>query len=127
MRGPVATRLALCLMSQVYQPSKLNLRGKLFQKQPRFACLEIRFDPKRLRDELTEAAAKLGIAIFAPDLNGPDELLARYRFSRAKELMLPSYWKPRCFLACATIGSAIYGYREHVQAGGLISYGVDLV
>ena len=22
---------------------------------------------------------------------------------------------------------AVYGYREHVQAGGLISYGVDLV
>jgi putative ABC transport system substrate-binding protein len=23
--------------------------------------------------------------------------------------------------------SAVYGYREHVEAGGLVSYGVDLV
>jgi putative ABC transport system substrate-binding protein len=37
---------ALCLMSQVYQPSKLNLRGKLFQKQPKLACLEICLTPK---------------------------------------------------------------------------------
>jgi len=34
------------VMSQVYQPSKLNLRGELFQKQPRLACLEICLTPK---------------------------------------------------------------------------------
>jgi putative tryptophan/tyrosine transport system substrate-binding protein len=85
---------------------------------------------------LTEAAAKLGIAIIAPDLNGPDDIagaiqvLASERVDAAIVLetsMLLSVRDQIAKLMSENLVPAMYGYREHVQAGGLISYGVDLV
>jgi putative ABC transport system substrate-binding protein len=96
------------------------------------------FDPKAKpqRDELTEAAAKLGIAIIARDLNGPDDIagatqvLASERVDAAiilETAMLVSVRDQIAKLMSENLVPAMYGYREHVQAGGLISYGVDLV
>jgi len=82
---------------------------------------------------LTEAAAKLGIAIIAPDLNGPDDIagaiqvLASERVDAAVVLetaMLLSVRDQIAKLMSENLVPAMYGYREHVR--GLISYGVDL-
>ncbi len=96
------------------------------------------FDPKAKpqRGEMTEAAAKLGVAIIAPDLNGPDDIagaiqvLASERVDAAVVLetaMLLSVRDQIAKLMSENLVPAMYGYPEHVQAGGLISYGVDLV
>ena len=71
----------------------------------------------------------------APDIRSPEDLdgamqtLVRERVEVVIVLqtsMLLSERRHIAALAAATRLPAIYGYREHVDAGGLISYGVDL-
>jgi putative tryptophan/tyrosine transport system substrate-binding protein len=63
------------------------------------------------------------------DLDGEFQVLARQRIDVVIVLqtsMLISERRRIAALAAKTRLPAIYGYREHVDDGGLISYGVDL-
>ena len=94
-------------------------------------------DPKAppQRDELKEAARSLGLAVVIPEISGAESLakaiqeLASARVDVAIVLqttMLLSLRKEIAPLIATHRLAAIYGYREHVDEGGLISYGVNL-
>jgi putative ABC transport system substrate-binding protein len=86
-------------------------------------------------EELDAAGRKLGLNVVMADAQAPDALegavraLGRERVEVMIVLqtsMLVSERRRIATLAAATRLPAIYGYREHVDDGGLISYGVDL-
>jgi putative tryptophan/tyrosine transport system substrate-binding protein len=94
-------------------------------------------DPKApsQRRELEEAARTLGVKIIAPEVLTPDDLenaiatLANERVEVVVTLqtaMLLSERRQIATLLAAKGLPTVYGSREHVEAGGLLSYGVDL-
>lgn len=120
-------------------PAKqIELAREIVPAAARIGLLGNMYDPKAKPqlDELTQAATRLGLAVVAPDVKGPDELgiaidaLATEKVDVIVVLettMLLSARDQVAKLIAARAIPAVYGYREHVQAGGLISYGVDLV
>jgi putative tryptophan/tyrosine transport system substrate-binding protein len=94
-------------------------------------------DPKAppQRQELVSAAKALELAIAEADVNNPDEIerameaLASSRVDVVIVLqtgLLLSLGRQIAEFAAAKGLPTVYGYREHVLDGGLISYGVDL-
>jgi putative ABC transport system substrate-binding protein len=94
-------------------------------------------DPKAppQRQELVSAAKALELAIAEADVNNPDEIerameaLASSRVDVVIVLqtgLLLSLGRQIAEFAAAKRLPTVYGYREHVLDGGLISYGVDL-
>jgi putative tryptophan/tyrosine transport system substrate-binding protein len=94
-------------------------------------------DPKSppQRQELVSAAKALELAIAEADVNNPDEIerameaLASSRVDVVIVLqtgLLLSLGRQIAEFAAAKRLPTVYGYREHVLDGGLISYGVDL-
>jgi putative tryptophan/tyrosine transport system substrate-binding protein len=86
-------------------------------------------------EELETAGRKLGLNVALSDARAPDDLdsalqaLDRQRVEVMIVLqtsMLLSERRRIARLAAMARLPAIYGYREHVDDGGLISYGVDL-
>src|ERR1700746_1289513 len=87
------------------------------------------------RQELVSAAKALELAIAVADVNNPDEIerameaLASSRVDVVIVLqtgLLLSLGRQIAEFAAAKRLPTVYGYREHVLDGGLISYGVDL-
>jgi putative ABC transport system substrate-binding protein len=85
--------------------------------------------------ELAEAGRALQMAVVAADASQPDDLepafqdLAKQRVDVVIVLqtsMLLSQGRKIADLALARHLATVFGYREHVQVGGLVSYGVDL-
>jgi len=94
-------------------------------------------DPKAppQRQELVSAAKALELTITEADVNRPDEIqnaveaLANAKVDVVIVLqtgLLLSLGRQIAQLAAAKRLPTVYGYREHVLDGGLISYGVDL-
>jgi len=94
-------------------------------------------DPKAppQRQELVSAANALELTIVEADANSPDEIksavetLANSRVDVIIVLqtgLLLGLAQQIAELAAAKRLPTVYGYRQHVVAGGLISYGVDL-
>jgi putative ABC transport system substrate-binding protein len=94
-------------------------------------------DPKAppQRQELVSAAKALELAIAEADVNNPDEIerameaLASSRVDVVIVLqtgLLLSLGRQIADFAAVKRLPTVYGYREHVLDGGLISYGVDL-
>jgi putative ABC transport system substrate-binding protein len=94
-------------------------------------------DPKAppQRHELASAAKALEITVVEADANRPEEIdrtwqaIARERVDIVIVLqttLLLSVGRRIADLAMAQRLPTVYGYREHVLVGGLISYGVDL-
>ena len=94
-------------------------------------------DPKapHQREELEGVAGKLGINIVAPEVRGPEDVEAAMQALASERVdvvivlqttMILSARRQIAALAAASRLPAVYGYREHVDDGGLISYGVDL-
>ena len=94
-------------------------------------------DPKAppQRRELEDAARKLAVAIIVPEVGNPEDLdgammeLAHERVDVVIVLQTTMLLSERQRIAALAIADrlpCIYGYREHVDDGGLISYGVDL-
>jgi putative tryptophan/tyrosine transport system substrate-binding protein len=94
-------------------------------------------DPKAppQRDELLNAGRTLGIQFIVPEVHSPDDISAAMQ-ALAKEsvdvvivlqtTMILSERGPIAALAAANRLPTVFGYRQHVEEGGLISYGVDL-
>jgi putative ABC transport system substrate-binding protein len=85
--------------------------------------------------ELEEAARALKVEVFVPALRTPDDLdgaitaLANERVDvviALQTVMMVGERREIAALIAAKRLPTVYGYREHVDAGGLISYGVDL-
>lgn len=94
-------------------------------------------DPKALpqREELEEAARKLGISVLAPDVSMPEDLEGAVQELGSERVdvvvvlqttMLLGQRQKIAALMTAQRLPAVYGYREHIDEGGLVSYGVDL-
>ena len=94
-------------------------------------------DPKvpPQRQELTAAAKALELAIAEADANSPAEIEQAMQALASLPVDVVIVLQTGLFLSAgqqiAELAAAkrlptVYGYREHVQAGGLISYGVDL-
>jgi putative tryptophan/tyrosine transport system substrate-binding protein len=94
-------------------------------------------DPKAppQRDELLDAGRTFGIEFIVPEVRSPDDIAAAMQaIARARvdvvivlqTTMILSERGPIAALAAANRLPTVYGYRQHVDVGGLISYGVDL-
>jgi putative ABC transport system substrate-binding protein len=94
-------------------------------------------DPKAPEQwkELEAAGRELGVNIVAADAHTPEDLDTAFQKLASPRVdvivvlqtsMLLNERQRIAVLATAAKLPAVYGYREHVDAGGLISYGVDL-
>ena len=120
-------------------PAKqIELLREIVPKAMKIGLLANLYDPKAepQREEMMQAATRLGIAVTVPPLNGPEDLGAAVQSLSSQGVdgvvvlettMLLSARDHVAKLVADRRIPAVYGYREHVAAGGLISYGVDLV
>ena len=85
--------------------------------------------------ELKAAGHKLGLNVVASDARTPDDIDTAFQQLVGQQInvmivlqtsMLLTERRKIAELAATTRVPAIYGYREHVDDGGLVSYGVDL-
>jgi putative tryptophan/tyrosine transport system substrate-binding protein len=119
-------------------PAKqMELAREVVPGAARIGVLANLSDPKAppQMQELEAAGRKLGVQVIVADAHSPDDLDRAFRTLAANHVevmvvlqtsMLLSERKRIASLAAATRVPAVYGYREHVDDGGLISYGVDL-
>ena len=119
-------------------PAKqMELAREVVPSAARIGVLANLSDPKAPPQwqELEAAGRELGVNVVAEDVSTPADLdgafqaLARQWVDVLIVLqtsMLLSERRTIAALAAATRLPAIYGYREHVDDGGLVSYGVDL-
>jgi putative ABC transport system substrate-binding protein len=92
-------------------------------------------DAPRQRRELGDAAQALGLKIIVPNVLRADDIETAIMALVNEQVeviivmqtaMLVADRRQIAALVAARWLPAVYGYREHVEAGGLISYGVDL-
>jgi putative ABC transport system substrate-binding protein len=119
-------------------PAKqIELARELVPNAAKIGLLGNMNDPKAppQRDELEKAAQALGVAVVIPEVRGAEgvteaiQVLASERVDLAIVLqttMLLSLRKEIAPLMATNRLPALYGYRQHVDEGGLISYGVNL-
>ena len=119
-------------------PAKqLELAGEIVPGATRIGLLDDPTDPKayQQRREIEAKGQELKIRIVvveartAGDVEPAYELLAAERVEVVvveQSNMLINARKQTAEAAAAKKLPSVYGYREHVEAGGLISYGVDL-
>jgi putative ABC transport system substrate-binding protein len=116
---------------------QIELAREIVPDASRVGILGNMSDPKALsqRREVEEAARALGVKIIAPevvtpaDLEGAITTLANERVELVIALqtaMLLDERRRIATLLAAKRLPTVYGDRAHVEAGGLISYGVDL-
>jgi putative tryptophan/tyrosine transport system substrate-binding protein len=86
-------------------------------------------------EELAAAGQELGLNVVGAEARTPDDLDAAFQSMTRQRVdvvivlqtsMLVSERRRIAALAATARLPAIYGYREHVDDGGLVSYGVDL-
>ena len=119
-------------------PAKqMELAREVVPGAARIGILANLSDPKAppQLQELEAAGRELGVTVVVADAHTPNDLdsafrtLADHRIDVMVVLqtsMLLSERQRIASLAATTRLPAVYGYREHVDDGGLISYGVDL-
>jgi putative tryptophan/tyrosine transport system substrate-binding protein len=119
-------------------PAKqMELAREVVPGAGRVGVLANQSDPKSPPQlhELDAAGRELGVKVIAVDVNVPDVLDSAFRTLVGHRIdvmvvlqtsMLLSERRRIAALAATTRLPAVYGYREHVDDGGLISYGVDL-
>ena len=94
-------------------------------------------DPKAppQREELVAAAKAMELTVAEADVNSPDEIERATEALASAQVdvvivlqtgLLLSLGRQIAEFAAAKRLPTVYGYREHVLDGGLISYGVDL-
>jgi len=87
------------------------------------------------RQEAESAASRLGIKLIAAEVRAPNELEGAFQALSSEHVqavvvlvdaMLFQERKRIAALAAIARLPTVYGFRDHVDAGGLISYGVNL-
>jgi putative ABC transport system substrate-binding protein len=119
-------------------PAKqLELAREILPNAKRIGLLDDVTDPKSgpQRREIETAAQSLNLAIVTAETRTTDDIRPAFqRFATEhtdvviveQSNMLISASIQIAQAAAAKKLPAVYGYREHVEAGGLISYGIDL-
>ena len=119
-------------------PAKqLELAREVVPGTGRIGVLNDVIDPKAPPQwqELQAAGLARGLQVLAAEVRTPDDLDGAFQALASERLdvvivlqtsMLLSERQKIARLATATRLPMVYGYREHVVDGGLISYGVDL-
>ncbi|MFI5014503.1 MAG: ABC transporter substrate-binding protein [Hyphomicrobiales bacterium] len=119
-------------------PAKqMELAREIVPGATRVALLTDLEDPKAPPQvqELEAAARTLEVKIAAADAGRPDKIGSAFQALASERVdvvivlqtsMLLSQSRQIAELALAKRLPTVYGYREHVVAGGLVSYGVDL-
>jgi putative tryptophan/tyrosine transport system substrate-binding protein len=119
-------------------PAKqIELAREVVPGAARIGILANLSDPKAppQLQELEAAGRELGVTGVVADAHSPDDLDSAFRTLAANRIdvivvlqtsMLLSERQRIASLATTARLPAVYGYREHVDDGGLISYGVDL-
>ena len=119
-------------------PAKqLELAKEIVPSATRIGLLDDVTDPKARpqRQEIEAAAQALKINIVAAEVRTADDIKSAYEALATARVevaiveqstMLVVAHKQIAEAAAARKLPSIYGYREHVEAGGLVSYGVDL-
>jgi ABC-type uncharacterized transport system substrate-binding protein len=119
-------------------PAKqMELAREIVPGAARVGVLANLSDPKAppQLQELEAAGRELGVKVVAADASVPDDLERAFRTLADQRIdvvvvlqtsMLLSERRRIAALAATARLPAVYGYREHVDDGGLISYGVDL-
>jgi putative ABC transport system substrate-binding protein len=86
-------------------------------------------------DEIEATAPKLDIKIVSADVQKPEDVELAFKKFQAENVGIVVVLQSNLLIlervriaanAAATRLPTVYGYREHVEAGGLISYGVNL-
>jgi putative ABC transport system substrate-binding protein len=86
-------------------------------------------------DEIQAVAPKLDIKITSADVGKPEDIEPAFKKFQAEHVEVVVVLQSNLLVlervriataAVATRLPTVYGYREHVEAGGLISYGVNL-
>jgi putative tryptophan/tyrosine transport system substrate-binding protein len=86
-------------------------------------------------DEIQAVAPKLDIKITSADVGKPEDIEPAFKKFQAEHVEVVVVLQSNLLVlervriataAAATRLPTVYGYREHVEAGGLISYGVNL-
>jgi putative ABC transport system substrate-binding protein len=87
------------------------------------------------RQEAESAASRLGIKLIAAEVRAPNELDRAFQALSSEDVQAVVVLVDALFfqerkriaaLAATARLPAVYGFRDHVDAGGLISYGVNL-
>jgi putative tryptophan/tyrosine transport system substrate-binding protein len=119
-------------------PAKqLELAREIVPGATRIGLLDDVPDPKGhlQRPEIEAAAQTLNVRIVPAEVRNKDDIAAAYQALETERVevviveqssMLFDAAKELAQAAAATRLPSVYGYREHVAAGGLISYGIDL-
>jgi putative ABC transport system substrate-binding protein len=119
-------------------PAKqLELAQEIIPGATRVGLLDDVTDPKAApqRKEIEIAGQELRVKILAAEVRTPDDIEPAYEALMREHAevvvveqanMLLDARKKIAEAAAANRLPSVYGYREHVDAGGLISYGVDL-
>jgi len=88
-----------------------------------------------LRREAEASAKKLGLRLVMQEVRAPDEIAPAFQeFARERanivvvfrDAMFMARRRQIASFALAARLPTIYGFREHVESGGLLSYGIDL-
>jgi putative ABC transport system substrate-binding protein len=86
-------------------------------------------------DEIEAAVPKLDISIASADVRKPEDIEPTFKKFEGEHVEVVIVLQSNLLLlerariataAAATRLPTVYGYREHVETGGLISYGVNL-
>ena len=86
-------------------------------------------------DEINAAASKFEITIVGADARRPDDIDPTFKKFKAEDVDVVIVLQANSLIldrtqiaiaAAATRLPTVFGYREHAEAGGLISYGVNL-
>jgi putative ABC transport system substrate-binding protein len=118
-------------------PKQLELAREIVPGATRIGLLDDITDPKATpqRREIEAAGQALELKILPAEVRTSDDVASAYASLAAAHVEVVVVEQSNMFLnARNEIAKAasvhrlpsVYGYREHVQAGGLISYGVDL-
>jgi putative ABC transport system substrate-binding protein len=116
---------------------QLELAREIVPGTGRIGLLDDPTDVKAIpqRQEIEAIAPKLGIEVVVAAVRASEHIGSAYQELAARQVgvviveqtnMLLNARKTIAEAAAANNLPSVYGYREHVEAGGLISYGVDL-
>ena len=120
-------------------PAKqLELAREIVPNAKRIGLLDDVSDPKApsQRQEIEAAGQELGVKIVAAEVRAADDIgqaFQKLAIERVEVIivelsnMLVGARKQIAEAAAAEKLPSVYPYREHVDAGGLVSYGIDLI
>jgi ABC-type uncharacterized transport system substrate-binding protein len=120
------------------QPAKqLELARAVVPDATRIGLIDDVSDPKSppQRQEIETATQALGLNILPAEVRAPDDIGPAYEALASEHVeiviveqsnMLVNQRKQLAEAAMRKKLPSVYGYAEHVHAGGLISYGIDL-